>query len=153
MCIFEGSFRITAGSKLQAVSVFLYSVAVGTSWAHPSPSNDSHAALPPLSVVFGTFIFGPFSLSSRIFPDFSLLSYSLYIKLLMVALVFRSELAYPGWILRSNICVSILDIALCQLCDSICCFLLLLRSFSDGYRARKSIFDLLLLRGSHISVF
>ena len=54
---------------------------------------DSHAASPPLSVVLGTFIFGQFSLSSRIFPDFSLLSYPLYTKLLMVALVFRSELA------------------------------------------------------------
>ena len=112
MYIFEGSFRITAGSKLKAVSVFLYSVAVGTSWAHPPPSNDSHAAsqcrflttlTPPLSLVFGTFIFGPFSLSSRIFPDFSSSSYSLYIKLLMVALVFRSELAYLGWNLCSNI--------------------------------------------------
>ena len=114
---------------------------------------DSHAAQPPLSVVLGTFIFGQFSLSSRIFPDFSLLSYSLYIKLLMVALVFRSELAYPGWILCSNICVSTSDIALCQLCDSLFRFQLLLRSLSDGYRARKLIFDLLLLRGSHISLF
>ena len=59
---------------------------------------DSHAVHPPLSVVFGTFIFGLFSLSSRIFPDFSFLSYSLCTKLLMVALVFRSELAYLGWI-------------------------------------------------------
>ena len=32
---------------------------------------DSHAVQPPLSVVLGTFIFGQFSLSSRIFPDFS----------------------------------------------------------------------------------
>ena len=65
----------------------------------------------------------------------------------MVALVFRSELAYPGWILCSNLCVFTSDIALCQLYHSICYFQLLLRSFSDGYRARKLIIDLLLLRG------
>ena len=45
-------------------------------------SYDSHAVHPPLSVVLGTFIFGQFSLSSRIFPAFSLSSYSSYIKLL-----------------------------------------------------------------------
>ena len=136
MCILEGSVRITVSSSRSR-----------TSWTHPLPSYDSHAVLPPLSVVLGTFIFGQFSLSSRIFPDFSLLSYSFCTKLLMVALVFRSELAYPGWILCSNLCVFTSDIALCQLYHSICYFQLLLRSFSDGYRARKLIIDLLLLRG------
>ena len=144
MCIFgifEGSFRFTVSSNLKAVSMFLYLVADVLD--PPASILTILMRLSRLSVSFWELLYSDNFHYLR--GSFRIFLY--YLIRYTPSCSWWHWCSVPSWLNPAGSS----DIALCQLCDSVCCFLLLLRSLFDGYRARKSIFDLLLLRGIYTS--